>query len=408
MTALLPDVQIATPPAIEADDLETTVETSPGKWSARLHPLLRPGGYFLASRVAVLFAALASKWLVPRIHPFTLLGNGWDGAWYTKIAQYGYPHRVFDEADGSRWGFFPGFPLVIRGTVDFTGLSYAHAAVLAGTTLGLTSALAIWLAVREVFGSVVADRTVLLFVFFPAAYVLSMGYSEGLFLTASAACLFALSRRYWITAALFAVVASVTKDVGLVLIACVAVAAIPVIVKERKTRPLVALAISPLGFVGWLLYSWHMTGTPLAFMKAEKIWGNTHFNWFLAPISAIVRLIHNPHDLARGQDVLAAIGFIFVYMGLAILWRTRREGIAVPLYWWVFTLGSILAMAAPDFEQSLLRYSMAAFPLFAAYAWKIRPTWEGAVAGTLGLMQGALALVIFVEVLHPHTSHLWP
>lgn len=408
MTALLPDVQIATPPAIEADDLETTVETSPGKWSARLHPLLRPGGYFLASRVAVLFAALASKWLVPRIHPFTLLGNGWDGAWYTKIAQYGYPHRVFDEADGSRWGFFPGFPLVIRGTVDFTGLSYAHAAVLAGTTLGLTSALAIWLAVREVFGSVVADRTVLLFVFFPAAYVLSMGYSEGLFLTASAACLFALSRRYWITAALFAVVASVTKDVGLVLIACVAVAAIPVIVKERKTRPLVALAISPLGFGGWLLYSWHMTGTPLAFMKAEKIWGNTHFNWFLAPISAIVRLIHNPHDFARGQDVLAAIGFIFVYMGLAILWRTRREGIAVPLYWWVFTLGSILAMAAPDFEQSLLRYSMAAFPLFAAYAWKIRPTWEGAIAGTLGLMQGALALVIFVEVLHPHTSHLWP
>jgi hypothetical protein len=71
-------------------------------------------------------------------------------------------------------------------------------------------------------------------------------------------------------------------------------------------------------------------------------------------------------------------------------------------------LGSILAMAAPDFEQSLLRYSMAAFPLFAAYAWKIRPTWEGAIAGTLGLMQGALALVIFVEVLHPHTSHLWP
>jgi hypothetical protein len=351
------------------------------RW-APLRPLVRPCGYFLASRVAVLFAALASQWLVPRIHPWRLLGTGWDGSWYTKIAQYGYPHHIFNEDDGSRWAFFPGFPAAIRGTHALTGLNYADAGVLIGTVLGLTSAIAVWLAVREVFGSVIADRSVLIYAFFPAAYVLSMAYSEGLFITAAAGCLFALSRRYWITASLFAVVASLTRNVGVLLFVCVAVAALPWIAREHQRRPLVAVLISPLGFVGWLAYSWHMTGTPLAFLKAEQVWGATHFLWFTA--------------------------CVFAWVGLSLLWRTRREGVSVPAPWWVFAVGSVLAMAIPDAEQSILRFSLVAFPLFAAFAWKIRPTWEGTIAGTMGFMQGALALVIFVEVLHPLTATLWP
>lgn len=414
MTALLPDSAIdrASQTTVAAGGpVEETVQAPPHParpWAARLRPLIRPAGYYLASRVAILFAALASKWMVPRIHPLNLLGTGWDGAWYTKIAQQGYPHRIFNEADGSRWAFFPGFPAAIRATVTVTGLTYAHAAVLIATVFGLTSALAIWLAVREIFGSVVADRSVLLFVFFPAAYVLSMGYSEGLFITAAAACLFALSRRYWITASLFAVLASLTRNYGVLLFVCVAVAAYPFIIRQHQKRPLVAVGIAPLGLIGWLAYSWHMTGTPLAFLQAEKFWGATHFLWFTAPLVAVGRLATNFHNFANGPDVLAACAFVFAYVGFTILWRTRREGPTVPAYWWVFVVGSVMAMAIPDAEQSILRFSLVLFPLFAAFAWKIRPTWEGAIAGTMGLMQGSLALVIFVEVLHPLTSHLWP
>ena len=414
VTALLPETIIDTPGGsgdtgqvgLDTGSREAPARVGPRRW-AGLGPLVRPCGYYLASRVAVLFAALASQWLVPRIHPWRLLGTGWDGSWYTKIAQYGYPHHIFNEDDGSRWAFFPGFPAAIRGTHILTGLSYADAGVLAGTVLGLTSAIAVWLAIREVFGSVVADRSVLVYVFFPAAYVLSMAYSEGLFITAAAGCLFALSRRYWITASLLAVVGSLTRNFGVLLFVCVAVAAIPCIVRQHQRRPLVALMISPLGFVGWLAYSWHMTGTPLAFLKAEQIWGDSHFVWFTAPISAVSRLV-TTHDFSMGADVLAACGFLFAYVGLSILWRTRREGVSVPLHWWVFTVGSVLAMASPSSEQGILRYSLVAFPLFAAFAWKIRPTWEGAIAGTMGFMQGALALVIFVEALHPFTANLWP
>jgi hypothetical protein len=415
VTALLPDsaVDRASETTVAAGGpVEETVQAPPHParpWAARLRPLIRPACYFLASRVAVLFAALASKWMVPRLHPLNVLGTGWDGGWYTKIAQYGYPHRIFNEpGGGSRWAFFPGFPASIRATVTVTGLSYAHAAVVIGTIFGLTSALAIWLAVREVFGSVIADRSVLLYAFFPAAYVLSMGYSEGLFITASAACLFALSRRYWITAALFALLASLTRNFGVLLFVCVVVAALPHIVKGHQKRPLLAVVIAPLGFVGWLAYSWHMTGTPLAFLRAEQYWGDSHFIWFTAPLIAVGHLATNFHDFALGPDVLAACAFVFAYLGFTILWRTRRAGIPVPPEWWVFALGSGLAMSIPDAEQGILRYSLILFPLFAAVAWKIRPTWEGAIAGTMGMMQGALALVIFVGVLHPLTTMLWP
>jgi hypothetical protein len=421
MTSVLPEVRrggertrtgipVVGAPREQTVGVDAAVQAPPSTpgWITGLKPLVRPSGYFVASRLAVVFAVLASKWLVPKLHPLKVLGTGWDAQWYTKIAQFGYPHRIFNEDFGSRWAFFPGFPAFIRATAEVTRLSITDAAVLDAAIFGLTSAIALWLAIREVFGPTIADRSVLLYAFFPAAYVLSMGYSEGLFLTASAGCLFALSRRYWITASLLAVLGSLTKNFGVILIVCVVVAAVPYILREHKLRPLAAVLIAPSGFIAWLGFSWAETGNPLAFLKAEQIWGNGHFTWFLAPLFAVTRLLTNFHNFANASDVLAAIGFVFAYVGLAILWRTRSEGIDVPSFWWVYTIGSVLAMASPNVLQSILRYSMAVFPLFAAYAWKIRKTWEGALVGCMGMMQGALALVVFVDVLHELTAMVVP
>ena len=65
-------------------------------------------------------------------------------------------------------------------------------------------------------------------------------------------------------------------------------------------------------------------------------------------------------------------------------------------------------MASPNVLQSILRYSMAVFPLFAAYAWKVRRTWEGAIVGVLAMTQGVLALVVFVGTAHQLTTTVWP
>jgi hypothetical protein len=370
-------------------------------------PLVKPCVYFALSRLAVLLAALVAKWAVPRLHLVRAL-TGWDGYLYTLIAQHGYPHRLFNENDGSRWAFFPAYPAAIRGTVAVTGLSYSQAELFLSVVFGLTSVIAIWLAVRGIFGPVIADRSVLLYVFFPASYVLSMAYTEALFLTAAAGCLYAISRRYWITASLLAVVGSLTRSFGIVLILCVVVAAVPVIFKEKRLRPLVAVAIAPLGFLAWLIYSWSETGTPLAFLKAEQFWGYSHFMWFMTPLLALGRLLTDFHSFADGQLVLASAALIFAAVGIGLMRRAGRRGFKIPAYWWVFTIGSVLGAMSPYVPTSVLRYTMAAFPLFAAFAWKIRPNWQGAVVGTLVLSQCALMVVVLLGTLHPHTTLIWP
>ncbi len=80
---------------------------------------------------------------------------------------------------------------------------------------------------RQVLGPRVADATALLFVFFPLSGILSFAYTEGLFLTAAAGCLYALGRRLWITAALLACLAGLTRNTGIVVVLCVLVVALP-------------------------------------------------------------------------------------------------------------------------------------------------------------------------------------
>jgi hypothetical protein len=379
------------------------------QWRTRLSKVRRPCGYYLLSRIGVCVAVLVTKWLFPKFRALTTLGSIWDGRWYLEIARHGYPHRLYNEGDGSRWAFFPAFPAVIRGVATVTRLSYPDAAVLAAFVFGLTSAVAIWLAVREVFGTDIADRSVLLYVFFPAAYVLSMAYTEGLFLTAAAACLFALSRRYWITAALFAVLASLTRNFGVFLILCVIVAAVPVIWKEHKVRPLVAIAIAPAGLLAFMAYAWRMVGTPFANMAAEHFWQGAHFIWFESALVSLHDLVVHGVNALTNPSVVTSVGaLLFAYLGVALLVRMHRSGMGMPLSWWMFTIGTVLTAFSPFFPNSILRYTMAAFPLFVAFAWKLKPAWQGAVVGCMAVAQGALTIIVLIEIVHPLPMPFYP
>lgn len=346
---------------------------------------------------------------------FHAMGTVWDGRWYLSIAQHGYPHRLFNEGDGSRWAFFPGFPAAVRALADVTRLTLPDAAVVAAFVFGLTSALAIWLAIREVFGSRLADRAVLLYVFCPTAYVLSLAYTEGLFLTAAAACLFALSRRYWITAALCACVAGLTRNTGVVVVLAVLVMALPAAWRGRTWRPAIAASIAPLGFVSFMAYGWAMVGTPVAFLSAERFWQGQHFVWFLSPIEALVDALQGPGGVGFLPDVMAGATLVLGFLGIWVLDRmsgsVRTVGgaiAAVPASWWVYTLGTLLIAYSAYFTDSILRYAMAAFPLFVAFAWKLPRSMEGAVVGVMACLQGALLVAMLSSAVHPMAAPLLP
>jgi hypothetical protein len=298
---------------------------------------------------------------------------------------------------------------VVRSLSEVTRLSLPDAAVLAAFIFGLTSALAIWLAVREVADARLADRAVLLYVFCPTAYVLSLAYTEGLFLTVAAGCLFALSRRYWITAALCACAAGLTRNTGIVVILAVLVMALPAAWRGRAWRPAAAAVIAPLGLVAFMAYGWAAAGTPVAFLSAERFWQGQHFVWFLTPFGALVAALREgPGGAMFLTDAMAGLALIVGFVGIWLFDRMSRTLrtvggaiVTVPASWWVYTIGALLIAYSAYFTNSIPRYTMAAFPLFVAFAWKLPRSVESAVVGVLACLQGALLIGVLSSAMHP-------
>ena len=409
----------ASPPSEWAPDGESTAASTrvpASRWrgpislARRGRPLLRPATSYLLSRAGLFAAAYLVVPLFPGLRVVRAMGTAFDGRWYLMIAQHGYPARLYQEGQGSRWAFFPGFPAAVRAVAAVTRLSLPHAAVLAAFVFGLTSALAIWLAVREVCGARLADRAVLLYVFCPTAYVLSLAYTEGLFLTAAAACLFALSRRYWITAALCACLAGLTRSAGSAVIVAVLVTTLPAAWRGRAWRPAVAALIAPLGLVAFMAYGWVMVGTPLAFLSAERFWQGQHFVWFVTPVGAMFAAFrHGPGGAGFETDVMAGTALLLGFVGLWLMDRlsrgVRTVGGAVanvPASWWAYTVGALLIAYSAYSTNSILRYAMAAFPLFAVFAWWLPRRFDGAVVGVLACVQAAL----LITALHPSATSL--
>lgn len=378
--------------------------SAPSHW--RL--LARPTRYYLCSRLVVWVAALVAGAMFPALNPVRSLGSIWDGRWYLLIAQHGYPHRLYQEGLGSRWAFFPAFPAAIRAVAEVTRLSLPDAAVVAAFVFGLTATLAVWLAVRAVFGDRLADRATLLFVFFPLSCMLSFAYTEGLFITAAAGALYALQRRWWITAALFACLAGLTHNTGAVVVLCVLVVTIPVAWRERSLRPALAAALAPLGLVSFLAYSWAMVGTPLAFVTSERFWQGQHFIWFLTPARAVVSLVtFRVHGLLLAQAAYCTAAVVFVYVGvvcLLALSRTRR----IPAVWWLYTFGTVAVAFSAYYTNSIPRYTMVAFPLLVALGWKLRATSRAVLVAAFACLQGVLTVVFLIGVVHPMSPSFLP
>jgi Dolichyl-phosphate-mannose-protein mannosyltransferase len=383
----------------------TDPESQRSSRAARLRPLVRPACYYLASRVAVFVTASATAIAHPSLRVVQTFGSLWDGRWYLMIAQHGYPQHIFNEGDGSRWAFFPAFPAAVRGAAELTRLSLPDAATLAAFVFGLTSALAIWLAVREVFGDLLADRAVLLYVFCPVAYVLSLGYTEGLFITVSALCLYALARRWWITAALSACVAGLTRNAGIVVVLAVLVTVVPAAWRGRALRPAAAAAIAPVGIASFMAYGWAMVGTPVAFLHAERFWHGQHFVWFVTPVEALVSALHQgPTGASFVPDAMAGAALVLGFVGIWLLDRMQGRprlvssgmagAINVPAAWWVYTVGTMLVAYSAYYTDSIPRYAMAAFPLFVAFAWKVPARFAVPLAAVMAFLQCVLFVVV--------------
>jgi len=80
----------------------------------------------------------------------------------------------------------------------------------------------------------------------------------------------------------------------------------------------------------------------------------------------------------------------------------------IPTSWWIYTVGALLVAYSAYFTDSIPRYTMAAFPLFAAFAWKLPSRIVGVVAVLMLCTQAVLLVPVLTTAVHPSAVPLVP
>ena len=349
---------------------------------------LRPFALFAASRVVVLLAEAVAALLNPTKSFFQVAAT-WDSGYYVQIAMHGYPKTVPTSSGPPAQlvtAFFPGFSILIRIGKDLTGLSWFKVAFILAYGFSLLAAILLWYFVRELRDAQVADRAVALFCFFPGAFVLSMTYSEPMFIAVSIACLWALTRRQWVLAGVLAAVATFTRSNGLADCVACAFASGVAIYQRREWRSLIAPALSPLGVIVFFGYLWRHTGDARVWFKVQKYGWDQHFDPLVFPY-AVKKFFQHPTQNVELIVTMASCAFL-----LGLLFFVPRSR----LPWTLYVYGAVvIGMTMYTYLLPRPRFVLTAFPFLVAPVERLKPfTFQVLMV----VMAGGLAILTAVTL----------
>jgi hypothetical protein len=213
----------------------------------------------------------------------------WDGGWFLRVAE-GYPSGYTYGADGTLQGnelaFFPLYPMLIRG-LSTLGLEPGFAAITVSWLASIGAAVALHLLGTSLYGRRAGWALVAICCAAPMSVVLSMAYSESLFLALVAGMFVAAHRQVWWAAGLLGLGAALTRPTGAAAAVALAVAAILAVRRDpsKKWPPLAAAAVALAGvpaYLGWV--AWRV-GDPEAWFKIQTAGWGTSFDFGASTLS---------------------------------------------------------------------------------------------------------------------------
>ncbi len=347
---------------------------------------------FVVSRLIVVGALATIRHIVTTGHltPVPLqLHEGllaWDASWYRDIAHGGYD-RVASE--GLR--FFPLFPYLARAVSWLPGASAGFGVVLVANVSALALGFALYaLVIQERNDDDLARRAVWLVYLAPPAFVLVMGYAEATFMTLAAITLIGLRARRWWVAAIFGLLAGITRPVGVLL-------AVPAAVEGWQKRdakavaPVLAPVVGLLTYLAWAAHRTHDFWFPL---RSQQ--DSTRRGEWVDPVRAVA---HNVHELFAGDHVSAGLHAFsaLVFVGLLVV-IARRWPLSFTLY---AVVALVVALSSRNLD-SLERYGLATLPFVLGGADMLaEPARERLVLCLAGAGLVAAAMLAFTGVIVP-------
>lgn len=270
----------------------------------------------------------------------------WDGGWFLRVAMDGYPHGyTYNDQhvlQANELAFFPLYPMLIRG-VALLGVAPGVAAVGVAWVASIGAAVALHLLGTSLYGKRAGWALVAICCSAPVSVVLSMAYSESLFLALVAGMLVAAHRRAWFPAALLGLGAALTRPTGAAAALALGVAALLAVRDSpNKLKPLAAAATALagvplfLGWVGWRVGDWS------AWFKIQTAGWGTSFDYGSSTLKFL-------DDTFTGAD-----GWVQISVGLILLAALAAAGVALAQKPW-------LPLAVYGVVAMILVYGQAGF-----------------------------------------------
>lgn len=299
----------------------------------------------------------------PGLHHFFTAWERFDALWFLRIAEGGYV-----EGDGSA-AFFPLFPLLVRA-VSWSIGGHPFAAGMLVSNVAFAAALCLlYLLSAEERSVETARTTVLLVAAGPASLFFYAPYTESLFLLLALMAFRAARHRSWGLAGGATALAALTRNVGLVIAAAIAVEAIHQRLEGRRLSPLPGLAAAAAGTLGTAAYLlfWRVKGDDwLAPLHQQATWQRQ----FQPPWETLVDATYRAYQYlgeANGGywvlDWLLVLPAVAAAVYVAVQYRPAyalyvAAGLLIPLSY-VFE---------PRPLMSLPRFVLPLFPVFWAIA----------------------------------------
>ena len=295
--------------------------------------------------------------------------DSWDGHWYLDVVREGYPHHIMPNVtyfvSDARAAFFPLYPRVVHYLDNVIPGGPVTVALLVNLILGGVFVLLAGKIARALFDIKTAEKAMILAALFPGSFVLSWAYSEAILLTLAALCFLALSQKMWLWAGIFAALGTASRPNGIALVAACAIASLIAIKNDREWKSLIAPALSPLGFVGFMLFLAHHTDENFAWFRVQSEAWKEGTSFGATAVSRTFDFFLNP--TGSPTSVLTAASMVAMILALWALWKHR-----LPAMYTAYTAVVLILMLLPATVTARPRFLFTAFPLIFPVARALR------------------------------------
>ncbi|GAA0645754.1 membrane protein [Streptomyces thermocarboxydovorans] len=334
-------------------------------------------------------------------HTWDVLGS-WDGWWYQQIVLHGYDPALepvpgatgMITLKGNSAAFFPLYPALMKLVPAVTGLGPYGSGMAVSVVFSFVAALGIHAVTARLGGPRTGLVAVGLWAVWPGSGAEWAVYSESVYTALAAWACYAVMTRRWLTAGVLTFTAGLARPTAVTLVAALAVAGLAEVWRrENWRRPLLAVAIAPLGTAGYLGWVGYRMGDWNGYSKLQDgAWAHKFdYGRHTLDVLTSVAVGRTDYHFAMPFEDMIGVAVVLLVPVLTVLLVRLRPPVVLVVY---TVLSYLMVMGTQQYFGNVSRYLLPLFPLFIPLALAMRRLrWPSlaTVLGTAALASGSYA-----------------